>query len=295
MEFTTIRTRGLSLALLAALAAAPLLAQPTLIEQGRAALSRGDSDAAIEILEKAVAQSPKSAKAHYTLGNAYGAKVQAGGMLAAAKYASNITDEFEKAVALDPKYVEARYGLVQVFAGAPGIMGGSYDKALEQAKAIKEIDPIVGHRAYAFIYSQQQKLDLAKKEYADAIREQPRSAKAHGFFGQYLANVEKDYTAAFAELEEALKLDARYMPALFHLGRVASLANANLARGEEALKQYVAYTPKENEPTLASAQYWLGAVYEKEGKKTEAKQAYEAALKLNPNLKQASEALKRVS
>src|SRR5450755_4111123 len=106
MKFTTIRTRGLSLALLAALAAAPLFAQAPLIEQGRAAISRGDSDAAIEILEKAVAESPKSAEAHFTLGNAYGAKVQAAGMLAAAKYASSITDEFEKAVALDPKYVE---------------------------------------------------------------------------------------------------------------------------------------------------------------------------------------------
>jgi tetratricopeptide (TPR) repeat protein len=298
MEFTTIRTRGLPvavLAVLAALAAAPLIAQAPLIEQGRAALSRGDSDAAIEILEKAVAQSPKSAEAHYTLGNAYGAKVQAGGMLAAAKYASNITDEFEKAVALDPKYVEARYGLVQVFAGAPGIMGGSYDKALGQAKAIKEIDPIAGHRAYAFIYSQQQKLDLAKKEYADAIREQPNSAKAHGFFGVYLANVEKNYTAAFAELEAALKLDAHYMPAFYHLGRIASLADTNLARGEEALKQYVAYTPKANEPSLASAHTYLGAVYEKEGKKAEAKQAYEAALKLNPTLKQPAEGLKRVS
>jgi Flp pilus assembly protein TadD len=40
---------------------------------------------------------------------------------------------------------------------------------------------------------------------------------------------------------------------------------------------------------------FLGAVYEKEGKKTEAKQAYEAALKLNPTLKSAAEGLKRVS
>src|SRR5262245_12099074 len=237
------------LAILTAFAAAPLFAQPTPIEQARAAINRGHRDAAIEILEKAVAQAPKSAEAHYVLGSAYGLKVQEGGMMAAARYASKIKDEFEKAVALDPKYVEARYGLVQVYAAAPGIMGGSYDKAFAQAKEIKAIDPVAGHRAYAFIYSQHKKLDLANREYADAIREDPTSAKAHGYFGQYLANVEKNYTAAFTELEAALKLDPNYMPALYHLGRVASLANMNLARGEEALKQYLAYTPKENEPT----------------------------------------------
>jgi len=285
----------LPLAILAALIAAPLFAQTPLIEEGRAALSRGDSDAAIALFEKAVAQSPNSAEAHFHLAGAYGSKVQESGMFGAAKYASKLKEEFEKAVALNPKYVEARYGLVQVYAAAPGIMGGSFEKAFEQAKEIKALDPIFGHRAYAFIYTQQKKPDLAKKEYADAIREQPDSAKAHSYFGSYLVNTEKDYPAAFAEFETALKIDPNYMPAFYQIGRAAGLANANLARGEEALKKYLAYAPKENEPPLANAHYNLGAVYEKQGKKAEAARAYQAALKLNPSLKLASEALKRVS
>ena len=60
----------LSLCLLAALAAASLFAQTPLIDEGRAALRRGDSDAAIGLLGKAVAQSPKSAEAHFFLGSA---------------------------------------------------------------------------------------------------------------------------------------------------------------------------------------------------------------------------------
>jgi tetratricopeptide (TPR) repeat protein len=296
MEITVVKHMGLPLAILAAVAAAvSLSAQTPLIEQGRAAISHGETDAAIDILEKAVAQSPKNAEAHFTLGNAYATKVQANGIFAAAKYASRIKEEWEKAVALDPKYVEARFGLVQVYAGAPGIMGGSYDKAFEQAKEIKAIDPILGHRAYGLIYTQQKKPDLAKKEYTDAIREQPTSAKAHGYLGQHFANVEKNYTAAFAEFETALKLDPNYMPVYYHLGRTASLANTNFARGEEALKKYVATTPKENEPALANAHYRLGMIYEAEGKTAEAKQSYQTALRLNPSLKEAAEALKRVS
>jgi tetratricopeptide (TPR) repeat protein len=226
----------LPLCLLAALAAAALFAQTPLIDEGRAALSRGDSDAAIGLLEKAVAQSSKSAEAHFFLGSAYANKAGESGMFSAAKYASKVKEEFGKAVALNPKYVEARYGLVQLYAAAPGIMGGSFDKAFEQAKEIKALDPIVGHRAYAFIYSQQKKPDLAKKEYADAIREQPDSPKAHNYLGQYLVNVEKDYAAAFAEFETALKLDPNYMPAFYHVGRTAALGEKSPALKIEQTK-----------------------------------------------------------
>ena len=285
----------LPLVILASLAAVSLAAETPLIEQGRAAIGRGDNAAAIEILEKAVAQSPKSAEAHFYLANANAGKGQESGMLGAGKYMSKMKDEYEKAIALNPKYVEARFGLVQFYAFAPGLMGGSYGKAFEQAKEIRAIDPVFGHRAYAVIYSQQKKLDLAEKEYGEGIREEPNSPKAHSFFGQHLVNVVKNYTAAFAEFETALKLDPNYMPAFYHLGRAAAQANTNLARGEEALRKYVAYTPKENEPPLANAHYHLGTIYEKEGKKAEARQGYQEALKLNPSLKQASEALKRVS
>ena len=295
MRITLVGHLRLPFTIIAALAAISLSAQTPLIEQGRTALSRGESDAAIAALQTAVAQYPKSAEAHFYLANAYGSKGQQGGMFGGIKYGPKAKDEFEKAVALNPKYVEARLSLAQFYAFAPGVMGGSYEKAFEQAKELKAIDPIVGHRAYGFIYSQQKKFDLAKKEYVDAIREEPNSPKAHSYFGQYLANIENNYTAAFAEFETALTLDPTYMAAFYHLGRTASLANTNLARGEEAATKYVAYTPKEHEPTLASAHYVLGAIYEKEGRKAEAKQAYQAALKLNPTLKQASEALRRVS
>jgi Tfp pilus assembly protein PilF len=285
----------LPLAIIAAFAAVSAFAQTPLIDEGRAALGRGDSDAAIAALEKAIAQTPKNAEAHFQLANAYLSKGQASGMLGAATYAPKAKEQFESAVALDPMHVEARFGLVQFYTAVPEMMGGSFDKAFEHAKAIKATDAVVGHRAYAFIYSQQKKPDLAKKEYLDAIHEQPDSAKAHSYFGQYLASAEKNYRAAIAEFESALKVDPHYMAAFYHLGRTAALADTNLARGEESLKKYLAYTPKENEPTLARAHYFLGAIYEKQGKKAEAKQHYEAALKLNPSLKDASEALKRVS
>jgi Tfp pilus assembly protein PilF len=291
----SMRAVATTLSTIAALVAVTASAQTALIQQATAAMSHGDNDFAIQTLEKAVSQYPNSAEAHFYLSTAYGSKGQQVGILRGAGYASKAKAELEKAVALNPNYVEARFGLTEFYAAAPSLIGGSYNKAFEQSKQIKAIDPVVGHRAYAFIYTQQKKLDLAKKEYTEAIREEPESAKAHTYYGQFLENVEKNYPAATAEFEAALKVDANAMPAWYHLGKTAALANANLPRGEEALKKYLSYTPKENEPPLASAQYYLGVVYEKEGRRPEAKQSYEAALKLNPTHKQAAEALKRVS
>jgi TolA-binding protein len=85
------------------------------------------------------------------------------------------------------------------------------------------------------------------------------------------------------------------MPAYFRLGQLAVLSNGNLAHGEELLRKYLTYTPKENEPSLARAHYWLGQIFEKQGKKAEAKASFTTSLKLNPNQKDVAEALKRVS
>lgn len=90
------------LAVLTALTAVSLSAQTTLIDQGRAALVRGDAGAAVDIMEKAVAQAPNSAEAHYWLGSAYGTKAQRSGMFSAARLASKTKEQFEKAVALNP-------------------------------------------------------------------------------------------------------------------------------------------------------------------------------------------------
>jgi Tfp pilus assembly protein PilF len=282
------------LAVLAALIALPLFAQTSLIEQGRAAMNRNDADAAATLLEKAVAQNPKSAEAHYLLGTAYGSQAQKASIFGQASLAGKTKDEFEKAVELDPNLLDARYGLVEFYAMAPGFMGGSYDKAFAQAAEIKKHDPLMAHRAAAFIYTHQKKTDEARNEYLAEVREFPKSARAHIDLGvSYI--VEKNFKVANEEFETALKIEPGYMPAYFRIGQGAVLTSSNYAHGEEALRKYLVYTPKTDEPSHARAHYWLGQLFEKQGKKAEAKASFATSLKLNPAQKDVAEALKRVS
>src|SRR5205809_5896957 len=115
---------------------------------------------------------------------------------------------------------------------------------------IRKRDAVMGHRAYARVYSRQKKTDLARKEIIDAVREDPKSARAHVALGTFYAGDEKNYQAAFDEIESAIRLDPAHMPAWYRLGQIAVASSSNLQRGEEALRKYLAYRPKEGEPPL---------------------------------------------
>jgi len=265
-----------------------------LVAQGLAALRGGDADKAIDLLKDAVAKSPKNVEAHYHLGEAYGQAAQKANIFSQMSLAGKCKDEFLATVALDPHHLDARFGVMQWYLQVPGFAGGSEEKALEQAVEIRKLDPLRGHLAYASIYRKQAKPDLVRAEYVAIPKEQPASPKAHYFYGSYLIT-EKNYPGATAEFESALKLDAHYMPAIFQIGHVAAVSGSDLARGEEYLKRYLAYKPTSEEPGLHRAHFWLGGIYEKQGKKAEAKNAYATSLKINANQKDVQEALKRVS
>lgn len=265
-----------------------------LIAAGRAALDRGDPDQAVSQFEHAVAAQPNNAAAHYYLGLAYGMKAQKGGMFGALPNAGKARDEWNRALALDPAYFNARLRLIEFYTIAPSLAGGSEEKALEQAAEAKKHDALEGHRAYTRVYTLQKKLDLATKEMVEAVREQPKSAKTHYYLGNALLN-QKDWKGSMHEYEMALSLDGTFMPPYLRIGQNAAQSEANYARGEEALRKYLAYKPAEDEPGLASAWYWLGMLQEKQGKKAEARQSYLNAQKLSPDAKDIADALKRVS
>jgi len=271
-----------------------MAAETPLIEQGRALFERRDFEHAAETFEKAVAAMPKNAEAHYLLGASYGQMAMKASIFSQMSLASKTKAQFDEAVRLDPNYLDARWGLMEYYMMAPGLVGGSEASAIEQANEIKKRDALRGHYAWAFIYGQQKKPDLARKEYVDAVREQPGSPKTHISLAAFYIG-EKNYAGATTEVETAAKLDPNYMPVWFWTGRLAVATSSNYANGEAALRKYLGYTPKRDEPGLHRAHFWLGQIYEKTGRKAEAKASYEASLRLRPDQKDVTEALKRVS
>jgi tetratricopeptide (TPR) repeat protein len=257
-------------------------------------MERGDFAKAAELFEKATTVNPKNAEAFYWLGAAVGRQAQGANILKQASLAKKAQGALERAVQLDPNSLEARQALVDYYSIAPSIMGGSEEKALAQAAELQKRDAFEGARAYARIYTRQKKTDQARKALVDLVRAQPKSPKAHQILGVFLLN-EKNWSGSLHEFEMALELDPNYMPPHYRIGQHSALTGQNYARGEAALKKYLSYKPAENEPPIAGAWYWLGTIYEKQGRKADAKQSFANALKLAPTDAKVKEALKRVS
>ena len=195
--------------LAAAVALPAAAARDNLMDQGRAAINRDDPGTAARLLEQEVKADPDNAKAHYLLGEAYGKLAQRANVFRRMGYAKRTRAEFEKAVELDPNDADTRIALLQFYTLAPGFLGGSIQKAKEQAEAIAKMDAVGGHRAHAFIYTHLRQYDSARKELLDAVSEHPKSAQAHYALGQFYLKTDHNTAAGKAELEAASTLDPK--------------------------------------------------------------------------------------
>jgi tetratricopeptide (TPR) repeat protein len=255
---------------------------------GRIAFEAKKYDDAEDYFENAVEKNDKVAYYHSWLGNTYGVIAQEANVIKQGMLAPKMKKEWEKAVALDPSDLES---LIQFYLQAPGFIGGSVDKAKEVANQIIKIKPAEGHRQLGNIYFSEKKAAEAEKEYKEMIKADPTYLL--GLANFYVK--EKKYDQAFLLFEDALKKSPDDMMAVYQIGKTSAISGQKLERGEECLKKYLAYKPKQNEPSIAGANMRLAQIYEKKGKKADAKKLFEAALKEDNTLKEAKEGLERVS
>lgn len=226
---------------------------------GRLALQRDNPSQALVHLEKAVALAPHDSRFHLRLGDAYGRSAQKAGLFSKMSLAAKCRAEYEKAVELDPKSLEARLSLLGFYQQAPAIAGGGLDKAHVQAEEIKKLDANRGRIAVAGLYV-----------------------------------VEKKYDLAFAEFETALQQNPADYAALYQTGRLAAITGEKLDRGLTTLRQCLTQNPPEGQPPHAAAHWRIGNILEKIGDQPGARAAYEAALKVDPKFPQAIDSLQKL-
>jgi tetratricopeptide (TPR) repeat protein len=226
---------------------------------GQTQIARGEIDQAVTSLEKATGLDPASSEYFRVLGDSYGISAQKAGLFAKLGWAKKCKAAYDKAVALDPKNLGARWSVMEYCRQAPGIVGGGMDGAYAQAVEIKKLDPARGRQAFAQLY-------LADKKYDRMI----------------------------AEFEEVLKDSPDDYESLYQLGRFAATSGQSLDRGLATLRHCLELEPPPNQPGRAPTHWRIGVILEKQGDKTGARAAYETALKADPMFPQAIEALKKL-
>ncbi len=160
--------------LLALAQAAPFDAAPHLY-LGRIAQTQGDAGEALRQLERCVALNERNASCHFFIGEVLGTSAARASKLRLPFLARRTKREFDRAVELDPDYLDARMGLIQYYLRAPGFLGGSVDKARVQATEITRRSALRGALASGAVAEHQQDLGAAEALFLAAIAAQPDS------------------------------------------------------------------------------------------------------------------------
>jgi tetratricopeptide (TPR) repeat protein len=175
-----------------------------------ARIRAADYTGAIEIGERLVRASPDDAVLWRSLGEACGARARTAPVVSQLRWARKCRAAFEKAVALAPADVDSRIDLFMFYLEAPGIAGGSVERARWQAEVIVRLHSARGHAMLGMLFLRQKDLSRAESEYRLAIDEasndEAARADAEWRLGLLYEKLGKK-SEAIAALKEALKLD----------------------------------------------------------------------------------------
>ena len=261
---------------------------------GRSLIKLEKHEEAIVQLKSLRKSMEKRADFHFWYGQAYLGKLNASkNFFEKGIVASKVKEAFERSVALDPENLSARNSLAQYYLNAPGIAGGSTKKAKEQIDFIKSRDPRMGYYAMASYYFQKKEYQQAKEEYVKYLEIAEKKSEVLYQIG-FINQIEKDFDSAFQYFQRSVKEAPVFVPSYYQYARTAIFAEKNVAKGIEMMKVYLNGGGADNGPDLPSAFWRLGMLYELQGDKQEAKNAYEKALELNPEHEQALSAMKSI-
>lgn len=150
---------------------------------GRVAFETGEHKDSAQYFEDLVELNQSSSDYYLWLGRAHGLRARHSNMLVKGRLAPKIRDAFEKSVQLDGSNIDARKGLVQYYAEAPGFLGGDVDKAFEQAAAVMELDETEGHVSYGNVYFQQKEYENARQSFEKAVAGGTEDGPAYASLG----------------------------------------------------------------------------------------------------------------
>ena len=250
-----------------------------------------DYDSAITHGKRSTQLDQGSSLYHQWLGRAYGGKAARESSLFVAL---KVQKEFEEAVRLNPSNISARRDLQRFYTMAPWIINGR-EKALDMVDAIAELDAVEGHLARAQLYLKNlRKPDLAENEYILALDGRPNRPEPYFEIAAFYED-RKNGSAIQMIIEYAEQADPADPRLAYYRGVAGVLINDDLETAQESLKSYLARSPERSDwPSHAAAYEWLGRLYEQEEELVEAIEQYRAALKIDPERKEATERLERL-
>ncbi|HTG64833.1 MAG TPA: hypothetical protein VL859_00500 [Flavobacterium sp.] len=147
---------------------------------------------------------PSEANFYFKYGGVLGMKALEVNKFKALGMIDDIRTNFEKAIQLNPKHIEARWALIELYLQLPGILGGSEKKAIQYSNELSQISAVDGYLSRGHIEEYCKRYSTAEQQYKKAIAV-GNSKKTYQKLANLYANKMKSPDKAQAVLEEYKK------------------------------------------------------------------------------------------
>jgi tetratricopeptide (TPR) repeat protein len=216
----------------------------------------GEYKKATEALEKAVAAEPNDSEYVLWLGRVYGRRAEAASPFTVMGLASKARQYFERAVALDPRNIEALNDLLEFYLEAPGFLGGGLEKAKATVGQISRVNPAEGQWAESKLDEKRKELGSAESHLRRAVELAPLQVGRLIDLARFLAKhgryqeADESFARAEAIAPETPKL-------LFARADVYIKSHRNLDVAKDLLKRYLSSNITPEDPPKSSARKLL--------------------------------------
>ncbi len=112
---------------------------------------------------------PTDANYYYKYGGVLGMKAKGSNKFKAIGMIGEVKASFEKAILLNPKHIEARWALIELYLQLPSIIGGSEVKANQYANELSRLSAVDGYLSKGHIAEYFERYSEAEKQYKLAV------------------------------------------------------------------------------------------------------------------------------
>ncbi|MCK9209949.1 MAG: tetratricopeptide repeat protein [Ignavibacteriaceae bacterium] len=203
---------------------------------GKTLLRMKEYEDASDEFEAAIKINYNNADYHFWFAQAMGQDALNSSVFTQIKLAPRIKDEYMKTVQINPAHVQGRMGLIGFYRRAPGIMGGSMEKAYSEAKILIGYDEKLGHSQLANLYVADKNNAKAEEEFKFLENKYGKQKDFSGFYngyGYFLLSISRN-DEAILKFKKQVELDPN------NPNSYDSLGDGYLAAGNktEAIAQF---------------------------------------------------------
>lgn len=254
----------------------------------RSLMFQNKLDDAHDAIDEAIDLNENVARYHLTRGSILGQKAMSANVISQGFLAPKIKNAFLKASVLDPANVEARISLYNYYIMAPGIMGGSDEKALDQANTVVTLNAYRGHLLLANYYNRKKDTLRAETEIKKAIKAEPNKVAGYKQLGYFYLN-RKRFSDAYAQMKKYIELEPKNPDAYDSYADVLKEEK----KYDQAIEKYQEALAIDK--TFAPSIFAVAECYELKGQKQKAKETYQWFLTVEPQGRRADAAQKKIN